>query len=122
MKSAGCNAKKVSSGAILLTALSICWAACAPQPAEKVRETSAPKMKMTTAIPPEITTPDSVETRIGTLKFFDGMPDAATVEKACDNLDFPARRGSVYGRHAGCLRVCNSPRGAVSRLSAGTTS
>ncbi|MDA8486269.1 DUF1254 domain-containing protein [Pseudomonas resinovorans] len=32
-------------------------------------------------------TPDSVETRLGTLNFFDGMPDAATVEKLYDNLD-----------------------------------
>jgi len=38
----------------------------------------APKMKMTTDIPESITTPDSVETRIGTLKFFDGYPDDAT--------------------------------------------
>ncbi len=29
-----------------------------------------PKMKMTTEIPSSITTPDSVETRIGTLRFF----------------------------------------------------
>ena len=35
----------------------------------------APKMKMTTPIPEEITTPDTVETRLGTLKFFDGTPD-----------------------------------------------
>jgi hypothetical protein len=48
----------------------------------------APAMKMTTEIPPDITTPDSVETRLGTLKFFDGYPDEATVEKAYDNLDF----------------------------------
>jgi hypothetical protein len=34
---------------------------------------------MTTPIPPAITTPDSVETRIVTLKFFDGFPDEATV-------------------------------------------
>jgi len=37
-----------------------------------------PKMKMTTDTPPEITTPDSVETRIGTLKFFDGFPNDKT--------------------------------------------
>jgi len=46
------------------------------------------KPKMATEIPPEITTPDSVETRLGTLKFFDGLPDQATVEKVYDNLDF----------------------------------
>jgi hypothetical protein len=49
---------------------------------------TAPKMKMTTDIPLEITTPDSVETRLGTLKFLDGLPDKATVEKVYDNLDF----------------------------------
>ena len=49
---------------------------------------NAPKLRMTTDIPPEITTPDSVETRLGTLKFFDGFPDPATVEKVYDNLDF----------------------------------
>jgi len=47
-----------------------------------------PNMKMTTPIPPAITTPDSVDTRIGTLKFFDGFPDDATVQKVYDNLDF----------------------------------
>jgi len=47
-----------------------------------------PRMKMTTDIPAEITTPDRVKTRIGTLEFFDGMPDEATVEKVYDNLDF----------------------------------
>ena len=45
-------------------------------------------MKMSTDIPPSITTPDKVETRIGTLKVFDGFPDKATVEKVYDNLDF----------------------------------
>ena len=48
----------------------------------------APKMKMTTPIPHEITTPDRVDTRLGTLKFFDGLPDAETVQKVYDNLDF----------------------------------
>ena len=46
------------------------------------------KMKMTTQIPAEITTPDTVETRLGTLKFNDGFPDEATVAKVYDNLDF----------------------------------
>jgi len=39
-------------------------------------------------VPVKITTPDTVETRIGTLHFKDGAPDAATVEKAYDQLDF----------------------------------
>ena len=49
---------------------------------------AAEKPKMATEIPPDITTPDSVDTRLGTLKFFDGLPDKATVEKVYDNLDF----------------------------------
>ena len=40
------------------------------------------------AIPPSITTPDKVETRIGTLEFKDGMPSKETLEKVYDNLDF----------------------------------
>lgn len=33
-------------------------------------------------------TPDSLETRLGTLEFFDGMPKEATIAKLYDNLDF----------------------------------
>lgn len=47
-----------------------------------------PKMKMTTDIPPSIITKDTVETRLGTLKFTDGFPDKATADKVFDNLDF----------------------------------
>jgi hypothetical protein len=50
------------------------------------RTASAQKMK--TDIPESITTPDTVETRLGTLKFHDGFPDDATVQKVYDNLDF----------------------------------
>lgn len=38
-------------------------------------------------IPEKLLTPDRVETRIGTLEFFDGLPSEATVEKVYDNLD-----------------------------------
>ena len=48
----------------------------------------AQKYKMETVIPPSITTPDKVDTRLGTLRFEGGYPDAATVEKLYDNLDF----------------------------------
>src|SRR5579863_10441690 len=53
-----------------------------------VQAQTPPKMKMTTDIPEAITTPDKVETRIGTLKFFDGFPDDATTQTVYDNLDF----------------------------------
>ena len=39
-------------------------------------------------VPDSILTPDTVETRLGTLRFKDGAPDAETVKLAYDNLDF----------------------------------
>src|SRR5678815_2107698 len=39
-------------------------------------------------IPPSVTTPDKVETRIGTLDFKDGLPSKTTLDKVYDNLDF----------------------------------
>lgn len=41
--------------------------------------------------PASVLTPDRVETRLGTLKFFDGLPDEATVQIAYDNLDLQRR-------------------------------
>lgn len=63
---------------LLLVTLAPCsaWAQAARQP------------KYGTEIPPFITTPDSVETRLGTLRFFDGMPDEQTVDTVYENLDF----------------------------------
>jgi hypothetical protein len=40
------------------------------------------------AISPAISTPDKVESRLGTLEFKDGAPSPATVSKIYDNLDF----------------------------------
>jgi hypothetical protein len=41
-----------------------------------------------THIPAKIMTPDVVETRIGTLDFFDGLPSKETAQRVFDNLDF----------------------------------
>jgi hypothetical protein len=41
-----------------------------------------------TPIPSKIITPDKIETRIGTLKFFDGIPTQETAALVYDNLDF----------------------------------
>lgn len=49
---------------------------------------NTPRAKYSADVPSDITTPDSAETRIGPLKFFDGVPDEATVQKAYDQLDF----------------------------------
>ena len=40
------------------------------------------------SIPSSIITPDKVDSRLGVLEFKDGAPDAATVAKLYDNLDF----------------------------------
>jgi hypothetical protein len=40
------------------------------------------------AIPASITTPDTVQSRLGPLEFKDGAPNAATMAKVYDNLDF----------------------------------
>lgn len=44
--------------------------------------------KYSTPMPPGVASPDQVETRFGTLNFFDGFPDNASAEKLYDNLDF----------------------------------
>lgn len=49
---------------------------------------SAQEYKMQTPIPPGVAMPDKVESRLGTLNFFDGFPDDAAVAKLYDNLDF----------------------------------
>jgi hypothetical protein len=41
-----------------------------------------------TDIPTKILTPNHVNTRIGELEFYDGMPTTTTLEKVYDNLDF----------------------------------
>ena len=50
--------------------------------------TKPPKMKMTTEVPEGIATPDTLETPLGTLRFFDGVPDEETTQKLYDSLDF----------------------------------
>ena len=50
-------------------------------------QSSGQQPKYATTIPSDITSPNSVETTLGTLKFFDGLPDKDTVEKVYDNLD-----------------------------------
>jgi hypothetical protein len=49
---------------------------------------AAPELKYSTPMPPGVAAPNKVESRLGTLNFFDGFPDNATAEKLYDNLDF----------------------------------
>ena len=55
----------------------------------------SPKMKMTTPIPEAITAPDKVETSIGTLKYFDGVPTEESTKAIYDYLD-TSRAVNVY--------------------------
>jgi hypothetical protein len=52
-------------------------------------------------IPPSITTPDKVETRLGTLDFKDGAPSAQTVEKVFDTLDFTHALNAYLNSYGG---------------------
>ena len=54
-----------------------------------------PKMKMTTDIPESVITPDKVETPIGTLEYFDGVPIGGTKDALYDYVD-RARAVQVY--------------------------
>ena len=47
-----------------------------------------PTMKMTTEIPDGVTTPDNIQTRVGELNFFDGVPDVESAQKVYNLLDF----------------------------------
>ncbi|MGO9932604.1 MAG: DUF1254 domain-containing protein [Steroidobacteraceae bacterium] len=64
----------------------LAWLAIAAALPARGQGQSSPKYSAN--VPPDITTPDTVQTRIGTLKFFDGLPDSQTVQKVYDNLDF----------------------------------
>lgn len=72
-----------------LVALSLLcvFAACSTQQ-KVISQTPRAAMRMDAPVPDSITTPSRVNTRIGTLKFFDGFPDKETVTKLYDNLDF----------------------------------
>ena len=69
---------------ILFSVIILIAVACQQESAVKE---NAPHYKMTTEIPAGITTPDKVETSIGTLEFFDGVPSKATSENVYDYLD-----------------------------------
>ena len=69
----------------------------------------SPKMKMTTDIPASIDDAGQSGDALGTLKLRDGYPDAATVEKVYDNLDF--ERGMQAYLIRCQARRCRSARG-----------
>jgi hypothetical protein len=56
---------------------------------------------MSDATPQSIHTPDTVETRLGTLSFRDGAPSAETAEKLYDHLDFSRGVEAFLGSYKG---------------------
>ena len=50
-------------------------------PVTGLQAAAPPKMKMTTAIPEGIQTPNKLKTHLGTLTSFDGVPDKKTTQK-----------------------------------------
>lgn len=63
----------------------------------------APVMRMTTDIPDGITTPDDIETQLGDLSFFDGVPDAETTEKIYALYDF----SMAYQAYLGGIKIAS---------------
>ena len=72
----------------LLTVSTALITGCGTRQTESEPELLDSRMKMTSDIPESIIIPDKVETRIGTLEFFDGFPKDKTVQKVLDYVDF----------------------------------
>ena len=76
---------------VLATVVVLAIASCTAPTNEKTESVSGtvapPKMKMTTEIPEGISTPNKLESSIGTLTSFDGVPDEKTRQLLYDNLD-----------------------------------
>ena len=70
---------------IILTALLL--AAVTVQAQKPKMITQEPVMKMTTPIPENITTPDLIGSTIGTLEFFDGVPNRKTIDNVYEYVD-----------------------------------
>jgi len=73
-----------------------------------------PQLASGQTIPQSITTPDQLETSIGTLEFWDGVPSEETAQKVYDNLDFTRalntfnnsfRGASAYAIREGFLSI-----------------
>ena len=77
-----------------------------------------PKMKMTAPTPESITAPDKLETSIGTMKFFDGVPDEASVDLAYDYFD----RSSAVQAFISCIPTMSMYAIREGQKAAGVTS
>jgi hypothetical protein len=66
--------------------------------------TTAARAEVTPEVLKSISTPDKVETPIGTLEFFDGVPNDATIDTLYDNLD-RMRAVDVYLNNQGAASL-----------------
>ena len=73
-----------------------------------------PKMKYTTEIPPNVITPDRMETRLGTLKFVDGVPHRGNGAEGLGPPGLLACRGGHDHDHARRPRCRDSARASAS--------
>ena len=71
---------------LLICGVAVTLAACQQETTVK-EEKSVQTYEMTTEIPVGVLTPDKVETSIGTLEYFDGVPTKETSENVYDYLD-----------------------------------
>ena len=75
---------------LLSTGLILAMVACQPVQKDDVIESvtsQSPTYSQTTEIPDGLKTPDQIETSIGSLDFFDGVPSKETAENVYDYLD-----------------------------------
>ncbi|MGB5271688.1 MAG: hypothetical protein WBN52_14410, partial [Eudoraea sp.] len=83
--------KSILLGVFLVGTFLSCKDNTTTEPSEKAETTASAvtqKYKMTTQTPPGVLIPDEVDTRLGKLEFFDGVPTAETAQKIWDNQDF----------------------------------
>jgi hypothetical protein len=83
--------------------------------------TALAEPKFSADVPAKITTPESVETRIGTLKFKNGAPDTATSALVYDNLDhMRGAQAFLRGMSATSVRaMCNGMDSAGVKVNRG---
>jgi len=85
--------------------------------AQAATESGQPTPGFNNKIPEKVMTPDAVQTRIGTLKFVDGVPTPDTMQKVYDHLDF-LRGVEVFlnlmpAASLEALRLGSAKRGAI---------
>ena len=75
-------------GALAIATLIGCNPSVKTEKKEAIKTMAETKALYKTDIPEKILTPDRVDSKIGELTFYDGMPTKETLSKVYDNLDF----------------------------------